>query len=165
MATHPRATVLLVAVVAAVLTTAAAFAAGLTGPQPVSGAKPAIVLKTGNLGKVLVTPSKYGVYYRAVEKKAGGKIRCTGQCAVAWPPVYVRETVQKHVKGRSGSSRSTATGVHVSPRPCGGRAVRQRRRLVRSATRIGRARAQAAATVDHEADIDGLFVSVWWTTQ
>jgi len=33
------------------------------------------------------------------EKKAGGKIRCTGACAVAWPPVYVKGTVQRHVKG------------------------------------------------------------------
>ena len=57
------------------------------------------MLKTGNLGKVLATPARFGIYYWTVEKKAGGKIRCTGQCAVAWPPVYVRGTVQKHVKG------------------------------------------------------------------
>ena len=65
----------------------------------VSGTKPAIVIKTDNLGKVLATPSKFGIYYWNVEKKAGGKIKCTGQCAVVWPPVYVTGTVQKHVKG------------------------------------------------------------------
>jgi predicted lipoprotein with Yx(FWY)xxD motif len=85
------------AAVALVPTIAAAHTA--TGPQMVSGTKPAIVIKTDNLGKVLSTPSKFGLYYWNVEKKAGGKIKCTGQCAVVWPPVYVTGTVQKHVKG------------------------------------------------------------------
>ena len=57
------------------------------------------MIKTGNLGKVLATPARFGIYYWSVEKKAGGKIRCTGQCAVAWPPVYVKGTVQKHIRG------------------------------------------------------------------
>jgi predicted lipoprotein with Yx(FWY)xxD motif len=94
-----RRTVLLVALAAAAFVPAVASAVALTGPQTVPGAKPAIVLKTGNLGKVLATPARFGIYYWSVEKKAGGKIRCTGQCAVAWPPVYVKGTVQKHVKG------------------------------------------------------------------
>ena len=56
-----------------------------TGPQTVAGTKPAIVLKTGNLGKVLATPARFGIYYWSVEKKAGGKIRCTGavRCRLA----------------------------------------------------------------------------------
>ena len=58
----------------------------LTGPQTVTGAKPAIEIKTNNLGKVIATPTKFGIYYWNVEKKAGGKIKCTGQCAVVWPP-------------------------------------------------------------------------------
>ena len=96
-----RRTVLLIAlaVVVASLMPTVAFAISLTGPQTVTGAKPAIVLKTGNLGRVLATPTRFGIYYWTVERKAGGRIRCTGQCAVAWPPVYVRGTVQKHVKG------------------------------------------------------------------
>lgn len=99
MTIRRRTSVLLVALAAAALATAFASASALTGPQTVSGTKPAIVLKTDNLGKVLTTPARYGIYYWSVEKKAGGKIRCTGRCAVVWPPVYVKGTVQKHVKG------------------------------------------------------------------
>ena len=94
-----RHSVLLIAVGVALLVPTIASAIAVTGPQTVAGTKPAIVLKTGNLGKVLATPARFGIYYWTVEKKAGGKIRCIGQCAVAWPPVYVRGTVQKHVKG------------------------------------------------------------------
>jgi predicted lipoprotein with Yx(FWY)xxD motif len=94
-----RRTVLLVTTVAAVLAPMVASASALTGPQTVSGAKPAIVIKTSNLGKVLTTPARYGIYFWSVEKKAGGKIRCTGQCATAWPPVFVNGRVQKHVTG------------------------------------------------------------------
>jgi predicted lipoprotein with Yx(FWY)xxD motif len=99
MPTVPTRAFLLLALAAAVMVPTVATAAALTGPQTVPGAKPAIVIKTSNLGKVLTTPSRYGIYYWNVEKKAGGKIRCTGECAVAWPPVYVKGTVQKHVTG------------------------------------------------------------------
>ena len=94
-----RRSVLLIALVVALLVPTIASAIAVTGPQTVAGTKPAIVLKTGNLGKVLATPARFGIYYWTVEQKAGGKIRCTGQCAVAWPPVYVKGTVQKHIKG------------------------------------------------------------------
>jgi predicted lipoprotein with Yx(FWY)xxD motif len=90
---------LLVAFAAVALVPTIAAAQSATGPQTVAGTRPAVVIKTGNLGKVLATPSKFGLYYWNVEKKAGGKIKCTGQCAVVWPPVYVTGTVQKHVKG------------------------------------------------------------------
>ena len=90
---------LLFALAAVALVPTIAAAQSLTGPQTVSGAKPAIEMKTSNLGKVIATPGKFGIYYWNVEKKAGGKIRCTGQCAVVWPPVYVKGTVQKHIKG------------------------------------------------------------------
>ena len=91
-------TALLVALAATVVVPVA-LAQSATGPQTVRGTKPAIVIKTNNLGKVLATPGKFGIYYWNVEKKAGGKIRCKGSCAVAWPPVYVKGTVKKHVKG------------------------------------------------------------------
>ncbi len=42
---------------------------------------------------------KLGIYYWDVEKKAGGKIKCTGSCLTQWPPVYVTGTVPKHVTG------------------------------------------------------------------
>jgi len=64
-----------------------------------TAAKPAIEMKTSNLGKVIATPGKLGIYYWSTEKKAGGKIRCTGSCAVEWPPVYVKGAVSKHVAG------------------------------------------------------------------
>jgi predicted lipoprotein with Yx(FWY)xxD motif len=81
------------ALAAAVLLPTAGLAA------PVAPAKPAIETKAKGLGKVIATPAKLGIYYWDVEKKAGGKIRCTGKCAVEWPPVYVKGTVAKHVKG------------------------------------------------------------------
>ncbi len=81
------------ALAAAVLLPTAGLAA------PAAPAKPAIETKAKGLGKVIATPAKLGIYYWDVEKKAGGKIRCTGKCAVEWPPVYVKGTVAKHVKG------------------------------------------------------------------
>ena len=107
----------LAAVTVAALIPAVAVA---IGPQTVAGSKPAIELKTSNLGKVIVTPTKYGIYYWSVEKKAGGKIRCTGSCAMKWPPVYVTGTVPKHVKGvmatfgtikRAGKRQLTINGL------------------------------------------------------
>ncbi len=101
MSTHNRRILILVAVAAAAIMPTVASALAVTGPQTVAGTKPAIVIKTGNLGKVIATPSRFGIYYWSVEKKAGGKIRCTGACAVAWPPVYVKGTLQKHLRGVS----------------------------------------------------------------
>jgi predicted lipoprotein with Yx(FWY)xxD motif len=90
---------MLIALVGSALVPTVASALALTGPQTVTGTKPAIVIRTGNLGKVLATPARFGIYYWSVERKAGGRIRCTGQCAVAWPPVYVKGTVQERIKG------------------------------------------------------------------
>ena len=82
--------------------------------------RPAIEIRTANLGKVIATPARLGIYYWNVEKKAGGKIRCTGACAVVWPPVYVKGAVPKHVKGvmatfgtikRSGRLQLTINGL------------------------------------------------------
>ena len=60
---------------------------------------PVVVIKTSNLGKVLATTKKLGLYTWNVEKKAGGKVRCVGACAKAWPPVLVNGPVQRRVKG------------------------------------------------------------------
>lgn len=84
----------LAAVAIAVVAPAAAQA---LAASPV--AAPAIETKAKGLGKVIATPARLGIYYWDVEKRAGGKIRCTGSCATAWPPVFVKGTVPKHVTG------------------------------------------------------------------
>lgn len=76
--------------------TAVAVSAAVAAPT--ASPKPAIEIKS-NIGKVIATKAKLGLYYWDVEKKAGGKIRCTGACAVAWPPVYVTKAPAKHVAG------------------------------------------------------------------
>lgn len=84
-----------------VLVGAAVLAAAVwvvAGASASSAGKPAIEIKS-NIGKVVATPGKLGIYYWDVEKKAKGKIRCTGSCAVMWPPVYVKGPVAKHLKG------------------------------------------------------------------
>jgi predicted lipoprotein with Yx(FWY)xxD motif len=90
-----------------VRSTAIAAAAALAALVPVAAsaapasnaAAPAIEMKTSNLGKVIATPARLGIYYWTVEKKAGGKIKCTGSCAAQWPPVYVNAAVPKHIAG------------------------------------------------------------------
>jgi predicted lipoprotein with Yx(FWY)xxD motif len=63
-------------------------------------ARPAIETKSNLPGKkVIATPRRIGIYYWDVEKKAGGKVRCTGSCLKMWPPVYVKGKVDAHVKG------------------------------------------------------------------
>ncbi len=87
-----------VSILAAALAAAVLLPSALAMPT-VPGAKPAVETKAKGLGKVIATPARLGIYYWDVEKKAGGKIRCTGKCATAWPPVYVKGTVKKHVAG------------------------------------------------------------------
>jgi predicted lipoprotein with Yx(FWY)xxD motif len=86
--THAARAVALVAVVLAILVPAAA-----------AGMKPVVVIKTANLGKVIATDKKLGIYFWDVEKNAKGKIRCTGGCARMWPPVYVSSGVPEHLAG------------------------------------------------------------------
>lgn len=43
------------------------------------------------LGVVLTTPNRQAIYVWRSEPK--GKIRCTGSCAKAWPPVIVKKGV------------------------------------------------------------------------
>ena len=85
---------LLASFVAAALA-AAAPALSRGGPQ-------AIRYVDDQFGPVLATPKKQALYYWNVEKKAGGKIKCTGACAVAWPPLYAKGTVSKRLAGING---------------------------------------------------------------
>lgn len=54
------------------------------------------------LGRVLTTPGKQAIY--VWNKEPMGKVRCTGACAKAWPPVLVKAgvVVPMHVKGIMG---------------------------------------------------------------
>lgn len=84
-----------------------------------AAARPATEIRS-NIGKVIATPGRLGIYYWAVEKRAGGKIKCTGTCAVKWPPVYVKGAVARHIPGvmatfgtiaRAGRRQLTVNGL------------------------------------------------------
>jgi predicted lipoprotein with Yx(FWY)xxD motif len=70
-----------------------------------AGSAPVIRYKDDQFGAILATPKKQALYYWAVEKRAGGKIRCTGSCARLWPPLLVRSrgAVAKHFAGIKGT--------------------------------------------------------------
>jgi predicted lipoprotein with Yx(FWY)xxD motif len=73
---------------------------------PMAGvASPVIKYKDDKFGAILATPKKQALYYWAVEKRAGGKIRCTGSCAKLWPPLVVknRAAVPRHIAGIKGA--------------------------------------------------------------
>ena len=67
--------------------------------------KPAVRYVDDRFGAILATPKKQALYYWTVEKRAGGKIRCTGSCARAWPPLIVRSkaSVPRKIAGISGT--------------------------------------------------------------
>jgi predicted lipoprotein with Yx(FWY)xxD motif len=77
-----------------------ASAAGARSSVPAPVAK----LQTKSFGLVLTRRDGQALYYWQVEKKAGGKVRCTGSCATAWPPLLVRSAaaVPRRVAGVSG---------------------------------------------------------------
>ncbi len=68
---------------------------------------PAIKYHDARFGSVLTTPKKQALYYWNVEKRAGGKIRCTGSCARLWPPLYAKGAVPRRVAGIKGTFGST----------------------------------------------------------
>jgi predicted lipoprotein with Yx(FWY)xxD motif len=75
----------------------AAFVALLLAPSVMSsaaGRAPVIKYVDDDFGAILATPKKQALYYWNVEKRAGGKIRCKGACARAWPPLIVRSRAQ-----------------------------------------------------------------------
>ena len=85
---------LLVAVLAAFVCAGVASAASRT---------PAIKYQDDAFGPILATHAKKALYTWNVEKRAGGKIRCTGACAVAWPPLLAKGAVPKRVAGIKGT--------------------------------------------------------------
>ena len=64
---------------------------------------PAIRYQDDAFGPILATYAKKALYTWKVEKRAGGKIRCTGACAAAWPPLLAKGAVPKRVAGIKGT--------------------------------------------------------------
>src|SRR5437867_1304184 len=83
---------------------AAAFFAPTTMSEPAVRA-PVIKYQDDQFGAILATPKKQALYYWNREKRAGGKIRCTGSCAKLWPPLIVRSraAVPAHIRGIRGT--------------------------------------------------------------
>jgi predicted lipoprotein with Yx(FWY)xxD motif len=73
------------------------------GTASAAGRAPAIRYVDDQFGAILATPKKQALYYWQVEKRAGGKIRCTGSCAKLWPPLYATAAVPRHLKGITGT--------------------------------------------------------------
>ena len=77
-----------------------------SAPLAASGVRaPVISYKDDQFGAILATPKKQALYFWKVEKRAGGKIRCTGACARLWPPLIVksRSFVPKRFAGIKGT--------------------------------------------------------------
>jgi predicted lipoprotein with Yx(FWY)xxD motif len=76
-----------------------------SAPMARSTAAPVTKLKASGFGFVLARADRQALYYWQVEKKAGGKVRCTGTCADLWPPLLVRSraAVPVHVAGIRGT--------------------------------------------------------------
>ena len=88
--------------VIALLAAPAAMSLADTNPTP-----PAVKVKNRSFSNILQSKNKLPLYYWNVEKRAGGKIRCTGACAVAWPPLVVNSRAavaptMRGVKGKFG---------------------------------------------------------------
>ncbi len=64
---------------------------------------PAIRYQDDAFGPILATQAKKALYTWTVEKRAGGKIRCTGACAAAWPPLLAQGAVPKRLVGIRGA--------------------------------------------------------------
>jgi predicted lipoprotein with Yx(FWY)xxD motif len=84
---------------------AAVAVAVQTTPAARQDAMKPVLVKTivdQKLGRVLTTSGKQAIYVWNKEPK--GKVRCTGACAKAWPPVLVKAgvVVPMHVKGVMG---------------------------------------------------------------
>jgi predicted lipoprotein with Yx(FWY)xxD motif len=101
---HPRRTALAALAVAVVSL--------LSVPAAMSGLRanptlPAVKVKNPSFGDILQSKNRLPLYYWKVEKRAGGKIRCTGRCARVWPPLVVksRTAVPATMRGIEGSFR------------------------------------------------------------
>jgi predicted lipoprotein with Yx(FWY)xxD motif len=81
----------------------AASALVLASTATAAASSPAIKYRDDRFGPILATPKKQALYYWTVEKRAGGRIRCTGACAKAWPPLYAKGAVPRKIRGITGT--------------------------------------------------------------
>jgi predicted lipoprotein with Yx(FWY)xxD motif len=79
------------------------FLTMLLSSLAVAVSPPAIKYHDAQFGSILTTPKKQALYYWRAEKRAGGRIRCTGSCARIWPPLYAKGAVPRHVAGIKGT--------------------------------------------------------------
>ena len=88
-----------------VIALALALAAAFLVPAAAAAPAPVTKIRAAGFGPVLARSDRQALYYWQVEKRAGGKIRCTGTCAALWPPLLVRSAagVPKHVAGIKGT--------------------------------------------------------------
>lgn len=82
-----------------------AMSLGTASPTP-----PVVKVKNRTFGYILQSRNRLPLYYWNREKRAGGRIRCTGECARVWPPLIVRSRSAvparlKNVKGKFGVVR------------------------------------------------------------
>jgi predicted lipoprotein with Yx(FWY)xxD motif len=80
---------------------------------------PAVKVKNPTFGNILQSRNRLPLYYWQTEKRAGGRIRCTGECARVWPPLVVasRKAVRARlpgVKGRFGVVRRADGRLQVT---------------------------------------------------
>jgi predicted lipoprotein with Yx(FWY)xxD motif len=65
---------------------------------------PVITIQTTTFGRVLAAPDHLALYYWTPEKR-DHRIRCSGACATAWPPLYAKSVAA--VPKRIASARGT----------------------------------------------------------
>jgi predicted lipoprotein with Yx(FWY)xxD motif len=99
-----RRTTLTAAAIAVTALLGAPAAMSLAGAKPTP---PAVKVKNSSFGDILQSKNRLPLYYWNVEKRAGGKIRCTGECARVWPPLVVKSRAavpptMRGVKGKFG---------------------------------------------------------------
>ncbi len=113
---HAR-SIALVGVASAVLALVAAPAGlSLAGKKPTP---PVVKVKNASFGDILQSKNKLPLYYWNVERRAGGKIRCTGECARVWPPLIVKSRTavpakMRGVNGKFGAVRRSDGRLQVT---------------------------------------------------
>ena len=114
--TRFRRTALGLLVAGSVTLAASPVAMSLTAGSP---KPPAVKVKNATFGYILQSKNKLPLYYWQVEKRAGGRIRCTGECARVWPPLIVKsrsavKAMLPGVKGRFGVIRRADGRLQVT---------------------------------------------------